>query len=72
MNEKKYIKEVKQNAINCQSSVEEMIFNTIEWDLDGNDFAKDMSEDEHEQFIYEIAQQIIANFAIKNIYKTIK
>jgi hypothetical protein len=72
MNEKKYIKEVKQNAIQCESIIENTIFNTIEWQLDDNDFAKDMSEEEFNQFSHEIAQQIIVNFAIKNIYKTIK
>ena len=72
MNKKEYIKEVKQNAIHCQDVIEETIFNTVDWQLDENEFAKDMSEEEYSQFRHEIAQQIIVNFAIKNIYKTIK
>ena len=72
MNKKKYIKEVKQNAIQCESIIKDTIFNTIDWQLDDNDFAKNMSEEEFNQFRHEIAQQIIVNFAIKNIYKTIK
>lgn len=67
MNIKEYIKEVKQNAIHCQNIIEETIFNTIDWQLDENEFANGMSDKEYHQFRHEIAQQII-----KNIYKTIQ
>ena len=67
MNIKEYIKEVKQNAIHCQNVIEEKIFNTVYWHLDGNDFAENLSDNEYNQFRHEIAQQII-----KNIYKTIQ